>query len=150
MLYVVATPIGNLGDLSVRAREILSSCDLIAAEDTRRTQKLLTHFQIRKPLISYYEHNKASRGPLLLEKLRSGQTIALVSDAGTPGISDPGADLIRAAVAEDLPVSMAPGPVAGIMALVLSGLPTERFVFEGFIGTDRKSREAFAEMIASE
>ena len=90
MLYVVATPIGNLGDLSVRAREILSSCDLIAAEDTRRTQKLLTHFQIRKPLISYYEHNKASRGPLLLEKLRSGQTIALVSDAGTPGISDPG------------------------------------------------------------
>lgn len=150
MLYVVATPIGNLGDLSVRAREILSSCDLIAAEDTRRTQKLLTHFQIRKPLVSYYEHNKASRGPLLLEKLRSGQTIALVSDAGTPGISDPGADLIRAAVAEDLPVSMAPGPVAGIMALVLSGLPTERFVFEGFIGTDRKSREAFAEMIASE
>ena len=100
MLDVVATPIGNLGDLSVRAREILSSCDLIAAEDTRRTQKLLTHFQIRKPLISYYEHNKASRGPLLLEKLRSGQTIALVSDAGTPGISDPGADLIRAAVAE--------------------------------------------------
>lgn len=150
MLYIVATPIGNLGDISARALEILSTCDLIAAEDTRHTQKLLAHFQIRKPLISYYEHNKAARAPLLLEKLRSGETVALVSDAGTPGISDPGADLIRAAAAEGIPVTMAPGPVAGIMALVLSGLPTDKFVFEGFIGTERRKREAFAEMIAAE
>ncbi len=150
MLYVVATPIGNLGDISNRALEILSSCDLIAAEDTRRTQKLLAHFQIKKPLISYYEHNKVSRGPMLLEKLRSGETIALVSDAGTPGISDPGADLIRAAAEDGIPVSMAPGPVAGIMALVLSGLSTEKFVFEGFVGTDRQKREEFAKMIAGE
>ncbi len=150
MLYVVATPIGNLGDISSRALEILSTCDLIAAEDTRHTQKLLTHFQIKKPLISYYEHNKASRGPLLLEKLRNGETIALVSDAGTPGISDPGADLIKAAAEEGIPVSMAPGPVAGIMALVLSGLSTDKFVFEGFIGTDHKRREEFARMITVE
>lgn len=150
MLYVVATPIGNLGDISARALEILSGCDLIAAEDTRHTQKLLSHFQIKRPLISYYEHNKASRGPMLLEKLQRGETIALVSDAGTPGISDPGADLVKAAAEAGIPVSMAPGPVAGIMALVLSGLPTDKFVFEGFIGTENKNRMEFAKMIAAE
>ena len=150
MLYVVATPIGNLGDISQRALEILENCDVVAAEDTRHTQKLLSHFNIKKPLISYYEHNKIARGPLLLEKLRNGENIALVSDAGTPGISDPGADLIKAATDEGLEVTMIPGPVAGIMALVLSGLPTDKFVFEGFIGTDNKKRHEFAEMIATE
>ena len=150
MLYVVATPIGNLGDISQRALEILENCDIVAAEDTRHTQKLLSHFNIKKPLISYYEHNKVARAPLLLEKLRNGENIALVSDAGTPGISDPGADLIKAATDEGLEVTMIPGPVAGIMALVLSGLPTDKFVFEGFIGTDNKKRHEFAEMIATE
>ena len=150
MLYVVATPIGNLGDISQRALEILENCDIVAAEDTRHTQKLLSHFNIKKPLISYYEHNKVARGPLLLEKLRNGENIALVSDAGTPGISDPGADLIKAATDEGLEVTMIPGPVAGITALVLSGLPTDKFVFEGFISTDNKKRREFAEMIVSE
>ena len=150
MLYIVSTPIGNLGDISQRALEILENCDIIAAEDTRHTQKLLMHFGIKKPLISYYEHNKASRGPILIEKLQNGENIALVSDAGTPGISDPGADLIKLAIEADIQVSMAPGPVAGIMALVLSGLNTDKFVFEGFIGTDNKKRNEFAEMISSE
>ena len=150
MLYIVATPIGNLGDISQRALAILSECDLIAAEDTRRTQKLLSYYQIRKPLLSYHEHNKISRGPVLIEKLLQGENIALVSDAGTPGISDPGADLIRLATEQGIPVTMAPGPVAGIMALVLSGLPAERFVFEGFIGTDNKKRAAFSKQIAAE
>lgn len=150
MLYIVATPIGNLGDISQRALEILSECDLIAAEDTRRTQKLLSYYQIRKPLLSYHEHNKISRGPVLIEKLLKGESIALVSDAGTPGISDPGADLIQLATEQGIPVTMAPGPVAGIMALVLSGLPAERFVFEGFIGTENKKRTAFSKQIAAE
>lgn len=150
MLYIIATPIGNLGDISARALEILSGCDIIAAEDTRHTQKLLTHFNIKKPLISYYEHNKASRTPYLLERLRNGDNIALVSDAGTPGISDPGADIIKAAAAEGIEVTMAPGPVAGIMALVLSGLSTDKFVFEGFIGTDNKSRSSFRDMLSGE
>lgn len=150
MLYVVATPIGNLGDISNRALETLLSCDIIAAEDTRHTQKLLTHFQIKKPLISYYEHNKASRGPVLMEKLQSGANIALVSDAGTPGISDPGADLIKEASEAGIPVTLIPGPVAGIMALVLSGISTDKFVFEGFIGTDNKKRADFAKLISTE
>lgn len=150
MLYVVATPIGNLGDISQRALEILENCDIVAAEDTRHTQKLLSHFNIKKPLISYYEHNKVAREPLLIEKLTNGKNIALVSDAGTPGISDPGADLIKAATDAGIEVSMIPGPVAGIMALVLSGLPTDKFVFEGFIGTDNKKRQEFADMIVAE
>ena len=150
MLYVVATPIGNLGDISQRALEILENCDIVAAEDTRHTQKLLSHFNIKKPLISYYEHNKVAREPLLIEKLTHGENIALVSDAGTPGISDPGADLIKAATDAGIEVSMIPGPVAGIMALVLSGLPTDKFVFEGFIGTDNKKRQEFADMIVAE
>lgn len=150
MLYVVATPIGNLGDISQRALEILENCDIVAAEDTRHTQKLLSHFNIKKPLISYYEHNKVAREPLLIEKLTNGENIALVSDAGTPGISDPGADLIKAATDAGIEVSMIPGPVAGIMALVLSGLPTDKFVFEGFIGTDNKKRQEFTDMIVAE
>ena len=140
MLYIVATPIGNLGDITYRALETLKNVDLIAAEDTRHTAKLLAHFDIQKPLVSYYEHNKLTRGPQLIEKLLAGESIALVSDAGTPGISDPGEDLIRLAIENDIEVTMLPGAVAGIMGLVLSGLPTGRFVFEGFLPEDKKKR----------
>lgn len=140
MLYIVATPIGNLGDITLRALETLKSVDLIAAEDTRHTSKLLAHFDIQKPLVSYYEHNKMSRGPQLIQKLLDGENIALVSDAGTPGISDPGEDLIKLAIENDIEVTMVPGAVAGIMGLVLSGLPTGRFVFEGFLPEDKKKR----------
>ena len=150
MLYLVATPIGNLGDITIRALEILRQADLLAAEDTRRTMKLLNHYEIRTPVVSYYEHNKIVRGRELIEKLRSGLNIALVSDAGTPGISDPGADLVRLAAENEIPVSMAPGPAAGIMALVLSGFSTDRFVFEGFISRETKERQAFADRIRIE
>lgn len=143
MLYVVATPIGNLGDITLRALETLRSVDLIAAEDTRHTLGLLSHYDIHKPVVSYYEHNKMSRGPELIEKLRSGTEIALVSDAGMPGISDPGHELIRDAIAEDIPVTVIPGAVAGITALVLSGFPTDRFVFEGFVSQEKKERKLF-------
>ena len=146
-LYIVATPIGNLGDITLRALEILKSVDVVAAEDTRQTGKLLSHFQIKKPMISYFEHNKAQRGPQLIEKLKSGQDVALVSDAGTPGISDPGADIVKEAVAEGIAVTMAPGPAAGIMALVLSGLDTGRFVFEGFLPEDKKKRMGILEQL---
>lgn len=139
-LYVIATPIGNLGDITLRALEILKSVDFVAAEDTRQTGKLLAYYDIRKPLLSYFEHNKAKRGPQILARLSAGESAALVSDAGTPGISDPGADIIKSAAEAGIPVTMAPGPVAGIMALVLSGLPTERFAFEGFLPEDRKKR----------
>jgi len=140
MLYIVATPIGNLGDITLRALETLKSVDLIAAEDTRHTAKLLAHFDIQKPLISYYEHNKMSRGPQLIDKLLAGENIALVSDAGTPGISDPGENLVRLAIENEIEVTMVPGAVAGIMGLVMSGLPTGRFVFEGFLPEDKKKR----------
>lgn len=149
-LYIVATPIGNLGDITLRALEILQSVDIVAAEDTRQTGKLLTHFQIKKPMLSYFEHNKAQRGPQLIEKLKSGQDVALVSDAGTPGISDPGADIVKEAIAEGIAVTMAPGPAAGIMALVLSGLDTGRFVFEGFLPEDKKKRTGILEQLVTE
>ncbi len=140
MLYIVATPIGNLGDITLRALETLKSVDLIAAEDTRHTAKLLSFYDIKKPLVSYYEHNKVMRGPQLIEKLLAGENIALVSDAGTPGISDPGEDLIRLAIENNIEVTMLPGAVAGIMGLVLSGLSTSKFVFEGFLPEDKKKR----------
>lgn len=140
MLYIVATPIGNLGDITLRALETLKTVDLIAAEDTRHTAKLLSFYDIKKPLVSYYEHNKLTRGPQLIERLRAGENIALVSDAGTPGISDPGEDLVRLAIENGIEVTMLPGPVAGIMGLVLSGLPTSKFVFEGFLPEDKKKR----------
>lgn len=149
-LYLVATPIGNLGDITLRALEILKTVDVVAAEDTRQTGKLLAHFQIKKPMLSYFEHNKAQRGPKIIEKLKSGQNVALVSDAGTPGISDPGADIVKEAIAEGISVTMAPGPAAGIMALVLSGLDTSRFVFEGFLPEDKKSRAAILEQLVTE
>ncbi len=149
-LYIVATPIGNLGDITLRALEILKSVDFVAAEDTRQTGKLLAHFQIRKPMISYFEHNKAQRGPKIIERLKSGQNVALVSDAGTPGICDPGADIVKESIAEGISVTMAPGPAASIMALVLSGLDTGRYVFEGFLSEDKKKRTVILDQLVTE
>ncbi len=141
-LYLVATPIGNLEDMTLRAVRILREVDLIAAEDTRQTLKLLNHFEIKKPLVSYYEHNKQEKGNALIGQLLEGKNIALVSDAGSPGISDPGEDLVRLAIENGIGVTMAPGPAAVIMGLVLSGLPSGRFVFEGFLSVNKKSRTA--------
>lgn len=140
-LSIVATPIGNLGDITMRALETLKAADAIAAEDTRQTAKLLGHYQIRKPLISYHDHSTAKRTEDLLARLAAGARIALVSDAGTPGISDPGADLIGAAIAAGIPVEVLPGPAAVIAALVGSGLPTDRFTFEGFLPRKGAARQ---------
>jgi 16S rRNA (cytidine1402-2'-O)-methyltransferase len=132
-LYLVGTPIGNVEDLSPRAQRILGAVDLIAAEDTRHTQGLLARFQIRRPLVSYHDHNKERRTPELIEKLRSGHSVAIVSDAGSPGISDPAFTLVRAAAAAEVPVVPVPGPSSVLCALEVSGLPTDRFAFEGFL-----------------
>lgn len=140
-LYLVATPIGNLQDITLRAISTLKEVDLIAAEDTRHTVKLLNHFEIKKPLVSYYEHNKIVKGNYLIEQLIEGKNIALVSDAGSPGISDPGEDLVRLAIDNDLKVTMIPGPVAAVTGLVISGLPTGRFVFEGFLPMNKRVRQ---------
>jgi 16S rRNA (cytidine1402-2'-O)-methyltransferase len=133
MLYIVATPIGNLKDITLRAIETLKAVDLIAAEDTRHTQNITHEYQITTPLTSYFEHNKVVKGRHLLELLKQGKDVALVSDAGTPGISDPGFHLIRLAIENNIPVTVIPGPTAIIAALVLSGFPTHKFVFEGFL-----------------
>ncbi len=139
-LYVVGTPIGNLGDFSPRAAETLAQADFIAAEDTRVTQKLLSHLGLHKPLLSYFEHNKLSRGEVILARLREGETCALVSDAGMPAVSDPGETLIAACAAENIPVYVVAGPTAAISALAVSGLPTGRFTFEGFLSMNKRSR----------
>lgn len=139
-LYVVGTPIGNLGDFSPRARETLAEADFIAAEDTRVTRGLLARFDIHKPLLSYFEHNKLSRGETILARLRAGETCALVSDAGMPAVSDPGETLIAACAQEGLPVYVVPGPTAAISALAVSGLPTGRFTFEGFLSMNKRGR----------
>ena len=139
-LYLVATPIGNLEDITLRALRILKEADIIAAEDTRQTLKLLNHFGIRNTLVSYYEHNKAEKGNYLISRLLEGKNVALVSDAGTPGISDPGEDLVRLAVSKGIPVTMVPGPAAVIAGIVLSGLPSGRFVFEGFLPVNKRVR----------
>ncbi len=139
-LYVVGTPIGNLDDISVRAVRILQTVNTIAAEDTRHTGKLLHHFQIATPQISYHQHNQTSRIPALVEQLRQGAAIALVSDAGMPGISDPGYDLVHACVTAAIPVVPIPGPCAAIAALSAAGLPTDRFVFEGFLPAKGQTR----------
>ena len=144
-LYLCATPIGNLGDITLRVIELLKECDLIAAEDTRNTLKLLNHFNIDTPMTSYHEHNKFSKGPVLLEKLKEGKNIALVTDAGMPGISDPGEDMARLCRQEGIPVTVAPGASAVVTALVLSGMPARRFVFEGFLPKDKKEK---AEVLA--
>ncbi|HZI89457.1 MAG TPA: 16S rRNA (cytidine(1402)-2'-O)-methyltransferase, partial [Candidatus Polarisedimenticolia bacterium] len=132
-LYLVGTPIGNVEDLSPRAQRILSAVDLIAAEDTRHTQGLLSRFAIRKPLVSYHDHNKEGRTPELVGKLTQGASVAIVSDAGSPGISDPAFTLVRAAVEAGLDVVPVPGPSSALCALEVSGLPTDRFAFEGFL-----------------
>ncbi len=132
-LYLVGTPIGNVEDLSPRAQRILGAVDLIAAEDTRHTQGLLARFSIRRPLVSYHDHNKERRTPELIEKLKAGTSVAIVSDAGSPGISDPAFTLVRAATAAEVPVIPIPGPSSALCALEVSGLPTDRFAFEGFL-----------------
>jgi 16S rRNA (cytidine1402-2'-O)-methyltransferase len=149
-LYVVGTPIGNLGDFSPRARETLEEADFIAAEDTRVTLKLLNHFGIKKPLISYFEHNKLEHGPLIVARLQEGQTCALVSDAGMPAVSDPGETLVAACAQEGIPVYVVPGPTAAVSALAISGLPTGRFTFEGFLSVNKRSRKEHLEAVANE
>ncbi|MGP8097745.1 MAG: 16S rRNA (cytidine(1402)-2'-O)-methyltransferase [Steroidobacteraceae bacterium] len=141
-LYVVATPIGNLGDLSPRARAVLSACALIAAEDTRHTGALLKHFDIHTPMVSLHEHNEPQRTPELLLRIQSGAEIALVSDAGTPGISDPGFELVRACAGAGFDVVAVPGPCALVAALSISALPTDRFCFEGFLPARAAARRA--------
>lgn len=149
-LYLVPTPIGNLGDISPRARETLEQADFIAAEDTRVTLKLLNHLGIKKSLVSYYEHNKAQRGDALLQRILSGENCALVSDAGSPAISDPGEDLVRACAEAGIVVTAIPGPCAVITGLSISGLPTGRFCFEGFLSTTKKVRREHLESLRQE
>ncbi len=150
ILYLVATPIGNLEDISARALRILSEVDCIAAEDTRVSGGLLNHFGIKKPLISYYEQNKHIRGQELLKRLLQGEHIALISDAGTPAISDPGADLVRSAIDAGIQVTAIPGPCAFVSALIASGLPTERFVFEGFLPRNKGDRKRRLQSVVNE
>lgn len=133
MLYIVATPIGNLSDITLRALGVLKSVDLIACEDTRQTIKLLNHYQIKKPLASYYEHNKLSKGEYLISLLKEGKNIALVSDSGTPTISDPGFHIVQLALENNIAVSPIPGPCALIAGLSIAGIPADRFIFEGFL-----------------
>lgn len=149
-LYVVGTPIGNLEDITFRAVRILQNVDLIAAEDTRHTGKLLQHFQIQTGQISYHEHNRSSRIPELLEHLTNGKAIALVSDAGMPGISDPGYELVKACVEAGITVVPIPGASAAIAALSASGLPTDRFVFEGFLSAKTQQRREYLEYLQTE
>lgn len=142
ILYLVATPIGNLGDFSPRAVDTLEKADFIAAEDTRVSVKLLNHFDIKKPLVSYHEHNRASAGQAILRRLLAGENCALVTDAGTPAISDPGEDLVRLCGESGITVEAIPGCCAAICALAVSGLPTGRFTFEGFLSANKKERRA--------
>lgn len=146
-LYLCPTPIGNLKDITFRTIEVLKSVDLVAAEDTRNTLKLLNHFDISVPLTSYYEHNKAQKGGVLIEKLKEGQNIALVSDAGMPAISDPGEDLVKLCINEGVDIVALPGPSAFTTALVASGMPTGRFSFEGFLTTNKRSRREHLEEV---
>src|SRR5437588_7132754 len=141
MLYDVATPIGNLGDITLRALEILKDVDLVAAEDTRHSGVLLKHYQIKKPLISYHEHNEAMRTAQLTERLAAGEKIALITDAGTPGLSDPGARLIRECIKRELPFTIVPGPSSILTALVGSGFSADKFFFGGFLPVKSGQRE---------
>ena len=150
MLYLVPTPIGNLGDISVRCRETLEQADFIAAEDTRVSLKLLNHLGIKKSLVSYYEHNKAFKGDKIVERILAGETCALVSDAGSPAISDPGEDLVKQCAAAGIVVCAIPGPCAAITALSISGQATGRFCFEGFLSTSKKSRREHLESLQKE
>ena len=150
MLYLVPTPIGNLGDISQRCRETLENADFIAAEDTRVSLKLLNHLGIKKSLVSYYEHNKAFKGDKIVDRILAGETCALVSDAGSPAISDPGEDLVKQCAAAGIPVCAIPGPCAAITALSISGQATGRFCFEGFLSTAKKSRREHLESLKKE
>ena len=150
MLYLVPTPIGNLGDISARCRETLEQADFIAAEDTRVSLKLLNHLGIKKSLVSYYEHNKAFKGDKIVERILAGETCALVSDAGSPAISDPGEDLVKQCAAAGITVCAIPGPCAAITALSISGQATGRFCFEGFLSTAKKSRREHLESLKKE
>ena len=150
MLYLVPTPIGNLGDISTRCRETLEQADFIAAEDTRVSLKLLNYLGIKKSLVSYYEHNKATKGNVILERILAGETCALVSDAGSPAISDPGEDLVKQCAEAGITVCAIPGPCAVITALSISGQSTGRFCFEGFLSTAKKSRREHLESLAAE
>ena len=149
-LYLVATPIGNLSDLSERAVKVLSEVDFIAAEDTRNTGHLLSYLHIQKPLVSYHEHNKRERGENICDRLAAGESCALVTDAGTPAISDPGEDLVALCAARGIAVTSIPGCCAGITALTLSGLPTGRFTFEGFLSVNKADRKRHLESLKHE
>jgi 16S rRNA (cytidine1402-2'-O)-methyltransferase len=149
-LYLCATPIGNLGDLTERVNETLREVDLIAAEDTRQSIKLLNHLGIKTPLTSYHEHNKYEKAEILLARLSAGENIALITDAGTPAISDPGEELVFRCLKEGIPVTSLPGPCALITALSLSGLKTRRFCFEGFLPSEKKERKMILAELASE
>ena len=149
-LYVVGTPIGNLSDFSPRAVETLASVDFIAAEDTRVTLKLLNHFEIKKPMVSYFEHNRRERGEIILERIRSGENCAIVTDAGMPAISDPGEDLVDLCLSNGITVESVPGPTAFATAMAMSGLPSGRFTFEGFLSVNKPSRREHLEEIVSE
>ena len=149
-LYLVATPIGNLGDFSPRAVETLETVDSIAAEDTRVSLKLLNHFQIKKPLVSYHEHNHVTAGQAILQRLLAGESCALVTDAGTPAVSDPGEDLVRLCAEQGVEVLSIPGCCAAVNALAVSGLPTGRFTFEGFLTVNKKNRREHLESLKGE
>ncbi|MBW7572809.1 16S rRNA (cytidine(1402)-2'-O)-methyltransferase [Caproiciproducens faecalis] len=149
-LMVVGTPIGNLSDFSPRAVETLREADFIAAEDTRVTLKLLNHFEIKKPMVSYFEHNKRERGDVICARIEAGETCALVSDAGMPAISDPGELLVAQCAERSIPVYVVPGPSAVVSALAISGLPTGRFTFEGFLSVSKKSRREHLEEVKNE
>lgn len=148
MLYVVATPIGNLGDITLRALEVLKSADVVAAEDTRHSGLLLKHFEIKKPFVSYHEHNEAARTSELVERLARGENVALITDAGMPGLSDPGLRLVRECINRGLPLTIVPGPSSILAALVGSGFATERFSFRGFLPVKSGRRERELQMAA--
>ena len=150
MLYLVPTPIGNLSDISIRCRETLEQADFIAAEDTRVSLKLLNHLGIKKPLVSYFEHNKAQKGEMIVQRILAGETCALVSDAGSPAISDPGEELVKQCAEAGITVCAIPGPCAVITALSISGQATGRFCFEGFLSTAKKSRRDHLESLVNE
>lgn len=150
MLYLCATPIGNLEDITYRVLRILKEVDLIAAEDTRNSIKLLNHFEIKTPMTSYHEYNKYEKGRYLVEQMQEGKNIALITDAGTPGISDPGEELVAMCYEAGIPVTSLPGPAACITALTISGLPTRRFAFEAFLPSDKKERAVILEELKRE
>lgn len=149
-LYVVGTPIGNLGDFSPRAVETLNKCDFIAAEDTRVTLKLLNHYGIKKNMVSYFEHNRRERGEMIVSRILSGETCALVTDAGMPAISDPGEDLVKLCHENNIKVESVPGPCAFTTALALSGMPSGRFTFEGFLSVNKPSRREHLDSLVNE